>query len=345
MKIWRTPRMLGARFGIVLMLAGVMGCGPKDELFHGSAPSANGAWLDIASLMPSCGCMTVHNLATDAPIELVSSLHTTELGTHRLNANQETRVGFDWGGPDNDDSYTLEAYRLEPDGRGGMARAKTPLTPIFDFVETSAITDVDCKKMDCPFGTLAMDRVINSPTAGGQPVIRRTGVDYASDGQQISAASSPNSCGCMLLSNISPDKQAVTLRSTFHASNEGSMEIAWDPAATRQAVALVGFDWAGTEEEDRYLLSAIGANDGTALKNDRSTRQLRVQDFVQIVGRMDQLECSAEGAVLRLPAPAGMPIAPGETAPPTQIAVTCPFGSLSMNEQIGKIVAPRGLQR
>lgn len=308
----------GARIGLVLLLSSLMGCGPKETLFHGVAPSADATYFDLASLMPGCGCVTMRNIAS-MPVEMVGTHHVTEVGALVMTPGAETRFGFDWAGGANDDTYSVEAYPLEPDGKGGMRRGAKPLVPVTDYLLPTWETQTDCKRMDCPFGAMGMNRMVHASTAGGQAIDRRFGVDYTAGGSQIAAKSTANSCGCMVMSNISLDKAAVTVRASLHSRSTGVMELPWEDGADRQPLVLVGFDWAGAEEEDRYLLTAV----------DRATRQLRVQDFVHIVGQMDQLECSAEGAVLRLPAPPGAEVT-------TQSTVTCPFGRLAMNEQFSK---------
>lgn len=338
---WQRPRRQHARLSMVLALAGLMGCGPRETLVHGLYALPDGTGVTVNSLMPHCGCMSIRSRerAGSQPIELVSWLQATEIGSFILQPEAEARFGYDWGGLDNSDTYTIEAYRLEPDGAGGYRRAANPMTPFFDFIENRGTNDADCKKMDCSFGTLRMDRVVNEGTAGGQPVTKRDGVDYTAGGTQIAASASPGTCGCMLISNSSPDKKAVTLRSSFHARQEGVMEIPWDASTERQPVFLIGFDWAGTEDQDRYLINALGVSENANVIGD-PTKTLVAQDYIRIIGQMDQLECSADGAVLNLP----RPTAPLGSAPPpdvvpsqataSQFQVTCPFGTLSMREQM-----------
>jgi hypothetical protein len=328
-----------ARLGLVLVLAATLGCGPRDTLLHGVEPSPDGSGLQLSAMMPRCGCITLQSVGTDnQAIELVSKIHDTEIGSLLLPAGEGVRVGFDWAGAENNVVYTIEGYHLKPNGRGGFIRAPQPLTPLSAYLERSNHTDVVCRASDCAFGTLRMDRELNAASVGGQPASRQAGVEYMNGGQQIWAASSPNSSGCMMITNINPAAKPVILRSALHAQDEGSMEIGWDSTTSRQPVVLVGFDSAGTEEEDYYLLTALAidasgnAGADQALATKASTRAVRAEDHIRIVGQMDRLECSAEGAVLWLPAPPGMTPEPGSTTSPTQVSVTCPFGSLAMRE-------------
>ena len=57
MKVMKQLRAHGVWLFVVLLASGLIGCGPKEELYHGVTPSPDGAYFDVASLMPSCSCI------------------------------------------------------------------------------------------------------------------------------------------------------------------------------------------------------------------------------------------------------------------------------------------------
>ena len=335
---WPRGRNAG-RLWLVVMLVGAIGCGPTDQLLHGVRQQADGSGLELSAMMPRCGCITLENLGTGSQtIELVSRLHDADVGSLVLPAGERVRIGYDWAGPSNDDVYQVEGYLMTPNGRGGFTRAELPLAPLSTYVERSGNSDVVCRASDCAFGTLRMDRAMNASAIGGQPASRQSGVEFMNGGQQLWAASAPASCGCMMIMNINPAGKPVIVRSALHSRDLGVLEVGWDSAAPRQPLVLLGFDSAGTEDGDYYLLTTMAIDENGNVGADESvasqmaTRAVRAQDYIRIVGQMDSLECSAEGAVVYLPAPPELPPGPGETVSPTQIAVTCPFASLGMRE-------------
>jgi hypothetical protein len=141
----------------------------------------------------------------------------------------------------------------------------------------------------------------------------------------------------MLISNRNKDRKPIRVRSSLHGQVRGEIPLDWDPSepATTEGDAigsfqpthLVGFDWAGTENEDIYILSVIGEGQKGGPAGTPASQTLRAQDFIRIVGQMPELRCQEDGAVFKLPIPGG-----------GSFDVTCPFAGLNMNvrtEQAG----------
>lgn len=329
MKAWKLRRSPLARLGVVMTLAMTLGCGPHENLVHGVSFRADGAGVDLSALEPNCGCVTLRNKSAST-VELVSRYHDKEVGALVLAPGPSSQIGFDWGGSAIADQYTVEVW-----GRQGETRTKR-LVPFGDYIEGGNMVAAKCQEMECPFGSLSMDQAVSASTAGGQPVEVADGVDFMAGGQQVKVVSVIGSCGCMLISNRSKERKLIRVRASLHGQVTGEIPIEWDksePATTEgdaigsfQPTQLVGFDWAGTENEDIYILSVMGEGQKGGPAGTPASQALRAQDFVRIVGQMPELRCEDDGAVFKLPVPGG-----------GSFEVTCPFAPLNMNSKVKEL--------
>jgi len=105
----------------------------------------------------------------------------------------------------------------------------------------------------------------------------------------------------VVLENIS--NQAIRLKASYHGVDEGVMLL--PGGAGEDRFAFIGFDWAGSLEEDVYTLSAVGATTPPtqkerpeAMSSTSNTKFLKISDHVRVTEEMNFLPCNAEGAVM-----------------------------------------------
>lgn len=333
-----------------LLLVAFVGCGPSQRFFHDARYTPDGAAIEMAALMPNCGCVSITSVARPPAeptldegtgvIEIVASFHGAELGVTRLAAGQSERVKYDWAGADDPDRYLLSAYAVTGEGRRGAR-----LTPISRYVELGLQTESRCRESTCAFNLLHMDRAVHGTIAQGEVGRRQQGVDFTSGGQLLGAVASPQKCGCMVIQNINPERSTVHVQATFSGQLMGRLDIPWVPDVAQQPVRLLGFDWGGPLARETYVLSVIGLGElpgGVAPAppaGSVSQRLLRIQDYVNVLGQMDQLDCAPDGAVMWLPLPTDATTPPAGTTRETGYPVTCSFDTIHMN-RMAKVLRP-----
>jgi hypothetical protein len=331
---WRSA----GRLSIVLLVA-TAGCNRGITFFHDAAFVSNGAYMEAASLMPGCGCVTLKN-ATDGPnrrdIYLVAEMFGTRRGALRLNAGQQARIRFDWAGADDADRYEIFSHEIGSEGNPGerMSHAWDGFSKVGSIVETT------CEDSLCQFGSLSMDRA-HSAVELQHEVRHEPGVHLVDGGQQIELASVQPTCGCVVLENIT--KETIRLKAGYHGTDEGVMPLPGGSGDDR--FTFIGFDWAGALEEDVYTLSAVSMTatpdeimNRDVQKSTSNTKGLKISDHVRVIEEMNFLPCSPEGAIMLRPLPKVTSADEPPAAPPAP--PICPFVPFKMNRALGNATGP-----
>jgi hypothetical protein len=280
-----TRRWLAASLCLTLTM---MGCSNVEHISHGRQFTKEGK-VEVGALMPSCGCISLQN-TTPNKVAIESYFFGIRRGSLMLAPGEVTRALFDWAGSENSDVYELVAYNAGPDGTGReQARAQDVLR------EFAPASSTPCADRECPFGQLAMNRMLETEEVEQRQTARR-GVNFSS---VIEASAPLDECGCMVLKNIS-DK-TVTLRATLHGAETGQMDLA------AGATAPVPFDWSGNLDTDVYTVEAVGAAaanqpppvpDVTAPVGDgqRTAMTIRLKQYIEITGTFVGMTCKAHEA-------------------------------------------------
>jgi hypothetical protein len=326
---------------MVALLASA-GCNRGITFFHDAVFSSSGAYMEAASLMPGCGCVTLKN-ATDGAnrrdIFLVSEMFGTRRGVLRINAGQQARVRFDWAGPDDSDRYEIFSHEVDHDGNPGNR-----MDHAWDgFAKVGPIVETTCGDSLCQFGSLAMDRA-HSEIETQHEVRHEPGVHLVSGGQQIELASVQPTCGCVVLENITTE--TIRLKASLHGMDEGVMSLPGGPS--NQRFAFIGFDWAGALEEDVYTLAAVSSttsgNEETTHEVQRSTsntKVLKISDHLRVIEEMNFLPCTADGAVMLAPRPKPVESGPVAAVPvPAAAPPICAFAPFKMNRAVTNATGP-----
>ncbi len=296
-------RQIMALWTIVVLLAS---CN-RDTILHGVSYSEDREKIEISSVMPRCGCVSLVKNSDEHPsIVLKSSLHGDPLGTVVL--QKEERVQFDWADSDNVDRYDIRAY----------TDSDELLTPIEDYVTFGEVTQLSCRESLCVFGTLALNQAWTTAGVGQGEQVPVRGVNFTRKGQVLAVSSSTGQCGCMLLRNVSQPPVSILLISQHHRRRIGSLVLKPD-----EDVAI-GFDWGGDIAEDQYsiigreVLDAngngeadpatrapmeSGADPSMALTQGLMTLQLT--DYMAVVGRLDEMECNKMSVAGTVPSTSG----------------------------------------
>ncbi len=300
----------------------------------------------VSALMPTCGCISFTNLnekpSTDidadsqeasGQIEIVAMLHGTEVGSFVLEPGGEHREKFDWAGSENSDQYRITAYRWT-----GVRGAQ--LKPIVDSVIDQSVSvttealGIPCRESTCVFGSLGLGNAWNSEAGQEYANSIRGGVNFTNSNRTLSVRSESQTCGCMLLRNVSKPPRIVHLQSTQNGRDVGYLDLEPD------GEAAVGFDWGGDSDYDGYSITgalgpAVEDNPGmqptspddplpyvptTSREFDPRTaasspKQIRISDYVVVVGRLDNMECNGDGASDSV----------------ANVEVICPFNGLEMD--------------
>lgn len=337
-----------------MLLMVFVGCGPSERLYHDARFTPDGAEIELAALMPGCGCVTLASTgaAGGADIEVVARLEGTEVGSMVLSPQKPERVRYDWAGASNEDRYRIAAYRRVQASDGTMQRSQDPLVPIGNYVAKGGVVESNCRDSMCTFGLLHMDQALNANIGQNEVDVRQRGVDYTSGGQQLSVASSPMTCGCMAVQNVSPQSGPVHIRATLGGEDRGIITLPWTVTDGPQPIMLVGFDWAGAFSEDLYVLSVAGLGDRISTESPGqmsgtffTQTSLRARDYINVIGQIDQLQCSDEGSVMWLPTKSpdvgtgGSADAPAVDVP-SEVPIVCPFGTIRMNKMAPTIAKP-----
>ncbi len=299
---------------LVLSLAG---CN-SETLFNGTKLTDGGAELIVASLMPSCSCMTMSAKQQTGDVVVISRRHGIETGRFLLKPGEPRRFRFDWAGPTNADVYQVSAYSPVNGAPGRQ------LTPIADYVESEEDpVDVPCASQSCPFGLLNMNQAYAEQLGQAGTEKYTVGSSFIRGGKAIVLNTQAGTCGCVMLRNTS--QTAIELRSSLHGRNGGKLTF---PAG---ATLGIGFDYAGDSPDDAYVLEATAVVAQQFVREDESSKvagalSTAIADFVTMYGQFDGLSCPLDAR-----------------APNAAVAVTvngttsmCPFGELRMYERVAQ---------
>jgi hypothetical protein len=105
--------------------------------------------LRVAAEEPMCGCLSVVNAGNDE-VRLRATQRMESIGQAVLKPAARLRYRFDWGGPQNDDSY--EIVVTTPDGR--------PLDADKALEVEERPRWVECEAAACEVGDLHMDAAV-----------------------------------------------------------------------------------------------------------------------------------------------------------------------------------------
>ena len=330
-------RRPAGRLAVVLLMAST-GCNRGTTFFHDAGFVPNGVYMEAASLMPGCACVTLRNTTELSgqrrDIFLEAELFGTPRGRLRLDAGHEARVRFDWAGPDDTDRYQIFANEIGPDGNPGPR-----LEHAWDgFAKVGKVVETTCEDSLCQFGSLGMDRAHSSAT-GENDVRHEPGVHLVNGGQQIELASVRPMCGCVVVENFTP--LPIRLKAGFHGVDEGVMTLPGGSGLDR--FAFIGFDWAGALDEDVYTMSALGLEaapgaGGTAGMTAHSpTKPLKIADHLRVVEEMNFLPCTEEGAEMLAP---HRMADTGETMGASTTPAICPYGPFRLNRARSLLTGP-----
>jgi len=366
------------RAGSVGLAMLVAACGNRQSVVQGVQYSSNRQELEMASIMPRCACVTLASMlgkptpASDPDsndLVLVSRQNGSVIGTQILKPGDPKRVQTDWAGDTPADVYRLAAYKplryqttpnwadarkappqsseavfdewkranpsaIDSDGKPIIYDENNPLTPMSTYVYFGNVVQTECSDTPiCPFGTLNMNQKLHASVGQGEVETHEAGVTLTKARTTLEARASSTTavqrCGCMALRAKS---EAVELKATLLARTLGFMTL--QPGE----INFIAFDDAGPHADDRYVITALGAQGPNKERNGSSSQGgfhenvLKFSDVVDIVGQMDQMPCTSYGALLPT----------GGTAPniePPGVARTEPEG-LPTFEQIAKNVIP-----
>lgn len=287
MRSWkRRPACTGVALVLCLALA-VSGCSNVDQIAHGRQFTPEGTLL-VASLQPSCACMSVSNRA-GRDLYLESSFYGVSRGSLLLKPGEVTRFLFDWAGPANADAYAINAFDVNGAGEP-LRNARLRIQDVLH--EAAPLMDTACDADECAFGSLALNRELERAAAHERELARR-GVNYTS---VIELSAPQDKCGCTMLSNFTD--QTVVLRATLHGVETGQIDL---PGG---ATVPVAFDWAGALDSDVYILDAVGVRASAApaseplpqAGNHRLAMTTRLKDYVEIDGSLVDMQCTDAGA-------------------------------------------------
>lgn len=289
----KLKRMRGVALAMcVLLFAG--SCRNVETIEHGLKHMPDGS-LWMASLQPTCGCVSLRN-RSENPIALESSYFGIERGSIHLAPNEKTRALFDWAGPDNSDFYSLNAYAVDANGKLDKTR-RLNIDKVTE--EYAPFVNASCNDEGCPFNGLAMNRMMDDTEELERETAQR-GINYTS---VITASAPQNECGCMLLSNTTPFD--VTLRATFHGTETGQINL------RANSTEPVAFDWAGQLDTDVYVIEGVdvqtpndpklaanqSADAPTSLAERPGTAMtVRLKDHVEIAGTLVRMSCGPDYA-------------------------------------------------
>jgi hypothetical protein len=215
-------RIRDARWLRVVCAAIVLstGCGPRDQFFHGARVLSDGSAVEVAALMPNCGCMTLRTHATDQvpttafgnrnvpvtrannkaynfdTIVLRSYLRGNAVGQTEMKFGASVVERFDWAGVGEDDRYEVRAFAMLLNAAKDEPQELPLVIP--NYLDVTS-TDTPCGQTLCGFGELALSKATNGRLGQNQVEARQRGVHKTNGGQLIEAVASPNLCGCMIL--------------------------------------------------------------------------------------------------------------------------------------------------
>ena len=307
----------------IVLCAAVSGCGNRETLYHGAEIDPDGGHFDVAALMPQCGCMTLA-MSDEASgveqIQVVTRFHGAEIGALPLSAGESQRVAFDWAGPENTDVYEILAFEMDQDGDGLYQRAAAPSPLVASLLSVSDVVEGTCRTNTCAFGPLnlhsayVVEEIETADTA-------QSSVAFVSNGELV-RISSPGRCGCMILQNVSAN-ESLTLRSEWNGTQVGVHPLPWLENVPEQPLEMIGFDHAGPAQQDQYTVTVEHVDQAAERARDLQIRQLgsggvSASANVRLVGFLDDLTCTAEGAVFELS--------------DTTETILCEFGTLNLNQ-------------
>ena len=305
---------------VIALALSLAGCN-SEVLFHGAKLTDGGAIMSVASLMPSCSCMTISAKQQTGDVVVISRRHGIETGRFLLRPGEPRRFRFDWAGSTNADVYHMSAYS-PVNGAPGQQ-----LTPVDDYIKFEEdLVDVPCASQSCPFGLLNMNQAYAEQLGQAGTENYAVGSSFIRGGKAIVLNTPAGTCGCVMLRNTS--RTAIELRSSLHGRNGGKLTF---PAG---ATLGIGFDFAGDNPDDVYLLEATPVGAQRSVREDESGKvagalSASIADFVTMYGQFDGLSCPLDAR-----------------APNAAVAVTvngttsiCPFGDLRMNERAAQAQA------
>jgi hypothetical protein len=122
------------------------------------SPGSLNEGIQVAALMPSCGCLTLTNLSENT-VTLDATFHGERLGTIELGPDPskvpsadptgyQRTVKVDWGGASRGDIYILELY----------AEDNTTRIPQIRGIIDVGFVAGSCRNVACEVGALAMNR-------------------------------------------------------------------------------------------------------------------------------------------------------------------------------------------
>ncbi len=310
-------------------------CATRLPVQHGLRLSSNGNVVVAASLMSSCECATIHN-KSDRKIRLVAFHRQIQRGTPlEIEPGKNRQVAFDWAGSGDLDHYELFVRDVIAPAPGKPDENKEPERPVTDGIAAADRVEIvgEPLQVSCddsppgsacsPDGPLQLNAALrrsNSPDGSGH--LQGT-VAFASDGQALNlsanaanvsslsedssgnlssdAGKQRNRCSCVVLQAIQP----VNLRAMLHGAEIGQVLL---PAG--QNVPF-GLDSAGSRSTDYYTVQALPAsgvvynrytgvgqtaNSPGATSGSSDQKNLRIRDYVSVVGKFDLMNCTATGA-------------------------------------------------
>jgi hypothetical protein len=283
-------RARGQAAVILCLAVAATGCRNVETIAHGRQFMPDGT-LQLASLQPSCGCMSLRN-KSEKKVWLESTFYGIARGSMVMNRDELTRVLVDWGGTHNSDFYELAAFDVDQAGK--PVRDRQPRPRIQDVLEEYApMVDTPCGDKTCSFGPLSMNRMLEATEEQEREASHR-GVNFSS---VIEASAPQDKCGCMMLNNFSDE--IVTLRAMLHGVETGQFDVR--PGST----VPVAFDWAGHLDTDVYVVEGVDVRPANQpqrrtaaapMTAARSAMTIRLKDYVEIAGSLVNMECTASYA-------------------------------------------------
>jgi hypothetical protein len=119
--------------------------------------------IELAALMPQCGCVSVTN-TSGGPVILRATLHGVKIGEAVISEGETHDYRFDWAGPENSDLYVVAAY----DQAGEKLKANKVIRL------NSFASVVNCRSAACEYGGLQMSKAYFSEQDVDEDLSRRS---------------------------------------------------------------------------------------------------------------------------------------------------------------------------
>jgi hypothetical protein len=155
----RGSRLVMLAAAVVLSLAA--SC-TRQDIWHGVRFN-DGGDMELASLMPQCGCVSVTN-TSGGPVILRATLHGVKVGETMISEGETREYRFDWAGSDNRDRYVVTAH-----GQGGEGLKASKVIRLNSFA-----TVVSCRDAACGYGDLQMSKAFFSEQDLDEDLSRRS---------------------------------------------------------------------------------------------------------------------------------------------------------------------------